>query len=117
MQVIDKSGEWVVNTSQFRMVDPTHGEGNLMILEPGIATKVIKTDWMRGQDMIEDSPDPLGEEAIPVVKLSPENTVVPTDPETKEQVLSAAPGIQGTAGAVSAKVADTAASSKHGGRR
>lgn len=112
VKVIDRDGEWVVNTAMFRMVDPSKGEGLEVILEPGIPTKVKKTGWMRSQPMIKDCPDPMGDGEIPKVVVPTESTLVPTDTETGAPAPDAAPGIAGTAGAESAKEAQQSAKGK-----
>lgn len=117
VKVIDRDGAWVINTAMFRMVDPTNGEGQEVLLEPGVPTKVKKTGWMASQPMIKDCPDPMGDSAIPKVVVPTESTLVPTNPETREPDASAAPGIAGTAGANSAKEAAKDAQTNRGGKR
>jgi len=48
MQVIDKDGEWFVNTAAFRLPDPTTGH----LFEPGVKYKIKKTEWMESQPTI-----------------------------------------------------------------
>jgi hypothetical protein len=64
LNIIDRDGEWFVHRGLFRFVDPTNGN----FFEPGLPTKVIKTDWMASQELIVPCPDPLtSDEPVPSV--------------------------------------------------
>ena len=87
VKVIDKDGDWFVNRGLYRMVDPTHGEGKEVFLEPGEPTKVKLTDWMLGQSLIVSCPDPVNsDEPMPAQIDTPENTLTPVDPVTGDPV-------------------------------
>lgn len=70
VKVIDKDGEWYVNTAQYRFV---HGTRQGVIFEPGVATKFKSqtkaadkdhpavADWIDGQPLIQKIADPYGE--------------------------------------------------------
>ncbi len=58
MKIIDKAGEWFMNTSQFRYVDGTNGN----IFESGVPTKVKPNEWLESQkEIIQPCPDPMAE--------------------------------------------------------
>lgn len=47
--IVDDKGEFFVNTSQFPFVD--HSTGTRF--EPGIHVKVLRSNWMAGQPVIQ----------------------------------------------------------------
>lgn len=95
MKVIDKGGEWFMNTAAYRFVDAETGN----IFEPGLPTKVKKNAWIEGQPMIVACPDPLSDEPMPEVIKAADSTLVPINTDTGLPAANAAPGIAGTAAA------------------
>lgn len=82
-KIIDKGGEWFVNTALFRMVDPTNDPQT--IFEAAMPTKVKPTDWMKGQPMIVACPDPINsDEPMPATIVPVDSVVVPKDEITGE---------------------------------
>ena len=47
--IVDDKGEFFVNTSEFPFVDYSTG----VRFEPRVHTKVIQSDWMKGQTVIQ----------------------------------------------------------------
>lgn len=94
-KVIDKDGEWVVNTSPYRLAF-TRNEVEALALESGIPTKVVLDEFLKGQETIKPCADPVNsDEPIPTVTVHTENTLVPTD-GNGEADASKAPGVLGT---------------------
>ena len=56
-KLIDKDGQWVVNTGAYNFADPTTGN----IYESNTAYKVAVTDWMRGQPIFKGYDPETGE--------------------------------------------------------
>lgn len=118
MNVIDKTGDWVINRAQFRLVDPTHGEGKLIVLEPGVPTKVKKTEWMKGQEVVVDCPDPFtSDDPMPSIIVPVDNTLLPRDEATGKLDASAAPGIQGSPAEAAAKVSTETGTHQKAGKK
>ena len=67
-RILDRNGVWVMNRSEFRMVDTDSGT----IYEPGIPMKVSDTEWRKARaDVISDVADPY-EDATPVKQIKAE---------------------------------------------
>ena len=47
--IVDDKGEFFVNTSEFPFVDYSTG----VRFEPGVHTKVLQSEWMRNQPVIQ----------------------------------------------------------------
>lgn len=102
-KVVNKTGEWFINRALFRFVDPTN-ETNPVVFEPGVPTKVIQTDWMKGQELIVPCPDPNNsDDPMPTLIDTAENTVIPNDDVSGEPDKNGAPGILGSPAAPVAK--------------
>lgn len=93
-KVIDKDGEWLVNTSPFRLAH-TRSETDIVVLESGVPTKIVHDEWLKGQSTVVVCPDPMSDEPIPGVMVASENTVIPSD-EHGDPDLGSAPGVLGT---------------------
>ena len=48
MKIVDKNGVWLVNTSQYTMIDGTNGTR----FESGEPTKAENTDWVKAQPVL-----------------------------------------------------------------
>lgn len=59
MLVIDRKGEWFVNTGAFPFTDPTSG----VTFTPGRPTCVNPTPWMKGQPVLQPWVDSEDEDA------------------------------------------------------
>lgn len=71
MNIIDKKGSWVINAGEFPLPDydrQTNNPGSeLILLQPGEPTKIIISDYLRGQPMLRFmDADPVTGEAIEV---------------------------------------------------
>lgn len=67
VKVIDKDGEWFVNTAMFRFVHGTREDSP--IFESGVPTRIRPDDWIKSQDLIvkvdnpyEDLPEVIKDE-------------------------------------------------------
>jgi len=65
-KVIDKDGVWVMNTGESRVPDYVrHAENpgtELIIIEPGIPTKIKLSDYLKAQPTLIEVSDPLGDD-------------------------------------------------------
>lgn len=69
VKIIDKDGTWFVNRAQFRFVDPTEREdGEKVYFEPGKPTRVARTKWIEGQELIVAINDPFTDEPPAVIE-------------------------------------------------
>jgi hypothetical protein len=96
--LIDKDGEWVVNTSQFRLAATrgTPEQPEVIHIESGVPTKVVMDDYLKSQPLLVPCPDPVNsDEPVPAVIVPGENTLIPTDEHGKPDTAHA-PGVIGT---------------------
>jgi hypothetical protein len=61
-KIIDKKGEWVLNTGEVRLPDyqrqvDTPGS-DLVILEPGVPTRIVRSDFLKAQPLLRLIEDP-----------------------------------------------------------
>lgn len=75
-KIHDNSGEWLVNTCQYTFVDPTTG----CRFEPGVPTKALRSDWVKGQGVIKPF---VVEAKAETTKVAPESPAVAPDPKKK----------------------------------
>lgn len=86
-KIVDKSGSWVVNKSEFPLPDYTR-VGGAVLIEPGVPTKIDVSDFLKGQATLEIlTVDPItGEEIKPRSKGKIKTDLEkPADPETPPQ--------------------------------
>ena len=78
----DKKAEWVINTSDARVPDYVRHSENpgteLIIIEPGVPTKIILSDYLKGQEVLKLIEDPTQSEGI-VFKVEKAAELVKTD--------------------------------------
>lgn len=97
--LIDKTGEWMINRSPFRLAHNRSANPDvpeLVYLESGVPTKIVMDDFLKSQPTIESCPDPMSDEAMPAVIVPVENTLVPLDASTGDPSAANAPGVLGT---------------------
>lgn len=82
VKVIDRSGDWFINTALFRFVDGDTGN----TFEPGLPTKVNATAWMKSQPLIKSCPDPLNSDDPMPPQITPDSI----KPELSDEDLAAA---------------------------
>lgn len=62
IKMIDKQGEWVLNTGESRIPDYVrHAENpgtELIIIEPGVPTKIVLSAFLKGQPTLRQIEDP-----------------------------------------------------------
>lgn len=67
MKVVDKGGEWFINTSEHRIPDyQRHTENpgeDMVFMEPGVPTKIKPSGYLLGQPTIVACPDPMSDDA------------------------------------------------------
>lgn len=75
----DKKAEWVLNTSEIRIPDYVRHADNpgsdLIILEPGVPTKIVVSAYLEGQEVIKRIEDPTQSDGI-VFKVPKEEAKV-----------------------------------------
>lgn len=54
MKIVDPQGTWYLNTGAFNFHDPE----SKTVFEAGVLTKAKKTEWVQGQPVILEQPDP-----------------------------------------------------------
>lgn len=66
MKIIDGDGEWIVNTGGFRIPDYDRAQdgSDMVYYEPGVPTKVVISDWIKGQVVLEKTDDPTTKPAV-----------------------------------------------------
>ena len=70
-KIIDKSGVWVRNNSEFPLPDYTR-VGGTVLLESGVPTKIDLSDYLKGQPTLEVlTVDPISGDEITEVKAKP----------------------------------------------
>ena len=52
--IVDREGQWYVNTGEFSFTDPTTG----VTFAPRVPTQVKQTAWMKSQPVIQSWVDP-----------------------------------------------------------
>lgn len=81
-KVVDKSGVWVINKSEFPLPDYTR-EGGAVLIESGVPTKIELSDFLKAQPTLEVmTVDPItGDEIKPKkgTKVAPADE--PIDPK------------------------------------
>jgi hypothetical protein len=82
MKIIDKNGQWLINRSEYRFVDP---DGKIM--EPGEETKIISTDWHANQPVLEACVDPTNPDAEIVPKPAAKAVAAPAPTSAPESDL------------------------------
>lgn len=65
MKVIDKEdGEWVINTGDYGLPDYARHAANpgteLIIIQPGIPTKIVMSGYLKEQTTLKPCDDPMG---------------------------------------------------------
>lgn len=55
MKIVDPQGTWYLNTGVFNFHDPD----SKTVFEAGVLTKATKTEWVKGQPVIVEQPDPM----------------------------------------------------------
>jgi hypothetical protein len=55
MKIANPQGTWYTNTAMHAFNDPD----SMTVFEPGIPTKATPTEWLKGQPVIKEIPDPL----------------------------------------------------------
>lgn len=80
MKIVDKNGEWFINTGIHRFNDP---ESNTLF-EPGVPTKATATVWLKKQPVIKATDDPLAQPAPPAPTPTPP-APTPTPPAKPNQ--------------------------------
>lgn len=63
MRVVDKDGEWHLNTGEFRILIADREGTDQTFLEPGEYTKIRSTPYLAGQPTVKIGGDPLGDDA------------------------------------------------------
>ena len=49
LTILDATGDWLINSSTYAaFIDPTNGNR----FEPGVPTKAVVTDWVKGQPVL-----------------------------------------------------------------
>jgi hypothetical protein len=87
-KIVDKEGEWFVNTAQFRFA---HGTRAGVVLDPGIPTKVESDEWIKSQTLLVKVEDPMGDLPAQITVETPINggmpgvKSVPADAPTKKK--------------------------------
>lgn len=80
MQIVDKDGQWFINTALYRFA---HAARNSVVFDPQMPVKIKADDWIKGQPLIVACSDPTTGEDMP--KPIQPGTVL-RDSETKEPV-------------------------------
>lgn len=84
----DKKAVWVLNTGEIRIPDyvrQAESPGTeLVILEPGVPTKILLSTYLKGQDLIKRIKDPTQGDGIEFVEDEPEVEAKPVEAEAKK---------------------------------
>lgn len=81
MNIIDTQGVWLRNSANFPLFDPE----TFHVFAPKQVVKIRRSDWAKGQAVIEVVPDPLA--TAPVIAAVPTagtKTVAPAAPAVKK---------------------------------
>jgi hypothetical protein len=72
MHILDKGGDWYVNTSAYRMAHPTRRDegGNPLVFESGIKYKVNEDAWIKDQPTMKKTD--MDEELAGLVQVAPQ---------------------------------------------
>lgn len=69
-KVVDKKGEWILNVSEARI--PDYSRDEVVIIEPGVPTRIVMTAYLDGQPTLRRIEDPTeGEIRFKEVKAEP----------------------------------------------
>lgn len=79
----DKKAEWILNTSEIRVADYVRHADNpgseMIILEPGVPTKIIMSPYLDAQEVIKRIEDPTQGEGGIVFKVVKEEAPAKTE--------------------------------------
>lgn len=95
-KVIDKKGEWVLNTGESRIPDyvrqaETPGE-ELVIIEPGVPTKIVVSEFLKQQTTLRLIEDPTnGDIVFKEPKAEPEPKAEKSKPKADPAQPEGAP--------------------------
>lgn len=94
MKIIDKTKDavWVLNQGEFRVPDYVRQSDNpgeaLVILEPGVPTKIVFSDALRANTVLVEIEDPTQTDGI-VVKAPKEDKPAPAKAKTAAEAPAA----------------------------
>jgi len=83
-KVVDKKGAWLINTGETRIPDYIRQAENpgeeLVILEPGVPTRIVHSDFLKGQPVVREIEDPTTSEGIVFKEPKAEAAAAPAAP-------------------------------------